>query len=449
MRLKHLRIFPNKSDKKGLAEIGLEIYSWITDLFPLCRSITGQGVRDTLAYFKKIVPSLKCFSVPSGTEVFDWTVPSEWNILDAWVKDKNGKKIIDFKDNNLHVIGYSQAFRGKVNLAELQQHLHSLPDNPNAVPYLTSYYKKQWGFCLSDKQRKKLKPETYEVLIDSEFYNGNLDYGEILIPGKSKKEIFISSYICHPSMANNELSGPGIAIALSRWIKSLKNPYYSYRIIFIPETIGSLTYLKKNIKTLKKNVSAGFNLTCIGDNRCYSFLPSRSGKTLADKVSLNALNYIDQNFKKYNWLDRGSDERQYCAPGIDLPLVSIMRSKYHEYSEYHSSLDDLSLISPKALQESFVMMQTIIESLENNYYLKAKILGEPHMSKRGLYPSLSNNSIDISVKNIMNVLTYSDGANDLIDISNKIGVPTWKLIDIVNKLLEFDLVKVSREPDPF
>ena len=259
--------------------IGKEMYEWASDLFPICRSITGDGVRETLNYVNNVLPDLVIHEVKSGTKVFDWKVPKEWSIREAWIKDENGKTIVDFTKNNLHLVGYSHPIDKWVNLEQLQEVLHSLPNKPNAIPYVTSYYKEYSGFCITENDRKKLKNIKYHLYIDSSIKDGNLNYGELIVPGKSKQEIFISTYICHPSMANNEISGPVVSMAIAKLITSIPNNKYTYRFIFIPETIGSITYLSKNYKILKENVYAGFNISCVGDNRAHSFLPSRNGKT--------------------------------------------------------------------------------------------------------------------------------------------------------------------------
>lgn len=286
--------------------IGEEIYSLVKALFPICRSLTGDGVRRTLAMIQEKIPGMKIYEVPTGTVCYDWVIPKEWNVRDAYIIDPEGNKIVDFKENNLHLVGYSIPVDSLFTLEELQEHLHSLPDQPEAIPYITSYYKAYWGFCLSHHQRQTLKKGNYRVKIDTELKNGSLSYGELIIPGQSSQEIFLSSYICHPSMANNELSGPCLLTYLARWIASLSERRYTYRIIFIPETIGSIMYISKHLDELKENVKAGFIVTCIGDERSYSYLPSRAGDTLSDKAALHALSHIDPNFKRYSYLNRGA-----------------------------------------------------------------------------------------------------------------------------------------------
>ena len=417
----------------------MNMYEFAKKLWPLNRSITGEGVRETLAKIKEHLPGLKTFEVPTGTRVFDWTVPKEWRVKEAWIKTPKGKKICSFNENNLHLVGYSTPFNGKMSLAKLSKNLFSLPDQPGAIPYVTSYYKEDWGFCITQNERDRLEDGIYEVFIDSELFNGSLTYGELLLKGKSSKEVFLSTYVCHPSMANNEISGPVVTTFLSKWISELVNKKYTYRIIFIPETIGSITYLSRNLEILKENVEAGFNITCIGDNLCYSYLPSRAGDTLSDRVSKHVLKHIDPDFKQYSWLDRGSDERQYCAPGIDIPVATIMRSKYGEYPEYHTSLDDLSFISPSGLEGGLKVLKLVVKCIESNCFPKAKLLGEPQLGKRGLYPNLSVKGSADSVKKMMDLLTYADGKNDLINIAELIDVPAWDLIPIMSQLVEYEL----------
>jgi len=417
-----------------------QMYQWMKDLFPLCRSITGEGVRGTLKYFRKILPDLVIHEVPSGTKAFDWVVPDEWTIRDAYIEDESGKKIVDFQKNNLHLMGYSEPVDEWMNLDQLNEFLYSLPEQPSAVPYITSYYKKRWGFCLSYEQHLNLKKGNYHVVIDSEIKTGVMNYGEIIIPGKSSKEVFLSTYVCHPSMANNELSGPVVTTAIVKWLSSLKDLEYTYRIIYIPETIGSILYLSKHFEHLKKNVIAGFNITCIGDERCYSYLPSRDGDTLSDKVSLHVLKHTDANFLRYKWTDRGSDERQYCAPGIDLPIATIMRSKYGEYPEYHSSLDNLNLVTEKGLEGGFKAIKRAISVIEENKFYKSMMLCEPQLGKRGLYPTLSTKNTRKQVETMMNMLTYCDGTINLLEIAELIDKPFWELVPIINKLKKFELV---------
>jgi aminopeptidase-like protein len=420
---------------------GQEIYSWAKDLFPICRSLTGQGFRETLQYFMDIVPEMKMFEVRSGSKVFDWEVPNEWNITEAYIADENGDTIIDFKLNNLHVVGYSDAVDEWLDLEDLQANLHSLPDQPEAIPYVTSYYERKWGFCMSHKQREALKSGRYHAVIKSTLEPGFLNYGELLIPGESKKEIFLSSYICHPSMANNELSGPTVLTAIAQWLQDQKSLKYSYRLIFIPETIGSITYLSKNLEVLKDHVIAGYNISCIGDDGAYSYVPSRLGSTLSDRVANHVLRNMDNVFTAYSWLDRGSDERQYCSPGVDLPVVGFSRSKYGEYPEYHTSLDNLNFISPKGLAGSYLALIRMIEVIENDVSYISTTLCEPQLGKRGLYPTLSQKGSTSTTKPMMNFISYCDGTKSLLEISDIIGIPFWDLLASATKLLSHGIIE--------
>ncbi len=422
---------------------GQDMYNWVRDLFPINRSITGEGVRETLNYLKKIVP-LKIKSVPTGYKAYDWTVPNEWKVKEAFIKDDKNKKIIDFKNNNLHLVSYSTAFNKTLTFKELKNHLYTLPKQPNAIPYVTSYYKKNWGFCLEFNKYKKLdKSKKYKVFIDSSLKKGKLNYGEIIIKGKVKKEIFISTYVCHPSMANNELSGPVLATMIAKILLSQKN-YFSYRIIYVPETIGSLVYLSKNFKKLKKNTVAGFNLTCVGDSKKFSFLPSRNGNTLADQSALYILKKHVKKFTSYNWLNRGSDERQYCSPGFDLPVVNVMRSKHGTYKEYHTSLDNLDFVSKKGLQESLEIHLKIFKFIESNLFYKSKILGEPFLSKHNLHDSLNKNQNHYLLrKKILDFLSYADGRKSLLEISVIINVPFDELKKVADILLKKKIIRLN------
>jgi aminopeptidase-like protein len=424
-------------------KLGQQIYQWCTDLFPICRSITGPGTRETLGYLQKLLPDLEIKSVGSGTKVFDWTVPDEWQVNDAYIEDEQGNKVVDFKKHNLHLVGYSEPVDTYLTLAELDKHLYSLEEQPNAIPYVTSYYKSRWGFCLSHEQRTKLQEGTYHVVVDSKLEPGELNYGELVIPGKTDQEVFLSTYVCHPSMGNNELSGPTVTAAVAQFIQSLPNRKYTYRIVFIPETIGSIVYLSQNLAHLKEKVFAGFNITCIGDDLAYSFLPSRQEDTISDRVAKHVLQHIAPDYKAYSWLTRGSDERQYCAPGVDLPMASIMRSKYGTYPEYHTSLDDLDFISAQGLAGGATAVMRAIESLEINVRPRIKVFCEPQLGKRGLYPDMSVKGSASHVRNMMNMISYCDGKLDLLEIAEKIHAPIWELKGYIDKLLEAELIEIE------
>ena len=326
--------------------------------------------------------------------------------------------------------------------------MHSIPSQPEAIPYVTSYYEKTWGFCLTQEEFDTLENGTYKVVINSTLFDGELNYGELFLKGKCDKEIFLSTYICHPSMANNELSGTTVVTFLAKWLQELRETDYSYRIIFIPETIGSITYLSRNYKDMKSKIFAGFNVSCVGDDRAYSFLPSRNGKTISDLIAKHVLKWTDPNFIEYSWFDRGSDERQYCAPGIDLPIASILRTKYGRYPEYHTSLDNLeNVVTPKGLDGGYWVIRKAIEAIEKNKKYKVTVLCEPQMGRRKLYSTLAPNIRDEKVWLMMNFISLCDGENSLLEIAERLNVQIWSLYDIVNTLIAHSLIDINNETD--
>lgn len=420
---------------------GEKIYSIAKEIFPICRSLTGDGVRKTLDILKKYMPDMQTVEIPTGTQAYDWTVPKEWNIKGGYIADEQGHRVIDFKDNNLYIMGYSVSVDKWVGLDELLNYVYTEEKQPEVIPYVTSYYQERFGFCMSENQKRLLKPGNYHMVIDSELKDGFMTYGEVYLPGDTQEEILFSSYICHPSMANNECSGPSLMAALYNKVKGMKNRRYSYRFLLMPETIGVISYLSRHLAHMKKAVKAGYVLTCVGDNLSYSMIQSRYGNSYADKVLNCALKSLCPSFKTYSFLERGSDERQYCAPGVDLPVATFCRSKFHEYPEYHTSADDLNFISPQGFEGSYMVMNLCIEILENNYNYCIGILCEPQLGKRGLYPTISKKGTYNDAKIITNFIAFADGSNDLIDISNLIHADIRDVIKTANQLKEKGLME--------
>lgn len=424
-------------------DTGRNMYELAGKLFPICRSITGNGFRQSLEMIREIVPEIQVFEVPSGTAVYDWTVPKEWNIRGGWIKNMQGETIIDFNDCNLHVMGYSIPVHQTISREELSEHVYTQPEQPEWIPYVTSYYKERWGFCMSERQKQALTDAEYEVYIDSTLEDGFLTYGELVLPGETDDEIFFSTYLCHPSMANNELSGPCVQTELIKYLKSLSHRRYTYRFVFIPETIGSITYLSRNLEALQQHVKAGFVLSCVGDNRTYSMVSTKYEDTLADRVLNNVLRFHYPDYIRYSFMKRASDERQYGSAGVDLPVCAFCRSKYHEYPEYHTSADNMDLISPEGLSGAYEVMVKVINALENNYFYQMQCKCEPQLGKRGLYPTVSQKGTKGDARYKQDFIAYADGRNDLIGISNILDIPVDKLIPIKDQLMEHHLLAVK------
>ncbi len=432
-----------------MTNFGKQMLVWMKDLFPVCRSLTGDGVDETLNYIKDTVGiKFKILKFKTGEKVFDWKIPKIWNIKDAYIKTISGKKIVNFKENNLHVLGYSIPINKIVSKKELFEHIFTQPNQPKLIPYVTSYYKENWGFCISENFKRKINEKKYKVYIDSTHTKGELKIAETLIKGNSKKEIFFSTYFCHPSMASDNLSSVIVQSALIKYInQKYKKTNFTYRFIFIPETIGSIAYLSRNLNKLKKNVIAGFNLSCLGDDRVYSHVESRNGDNLADQA-LTAAFIGKKRIKKYSFLYRGSDERQYCAPGIDLPVCGFSRSKFGEYKEYHTSADNLNLVSEISLQNSLNILISIIDAFETDLKPLTNIKGEPQLSKYNLYPSISQKGIKKNGNfskqefiNRCNVIAYSDGKKNIFEISKKINIPLKDLIREIKILKNNKILK--------
>ncbi len=423
---------------------GEKIYKIAEELFPICRSITGEGVRSTFQILRKYVPDLQTYEVPTGTTVFDWTIPKEWKIRAAYIENSKGEKVIDFAKNNLHVLGYSAPMDAYLPLDEMKKIVYTQKEQPEVIPYVTSYYKERSGFCMSQNQLDNLPEDVYHCVIDSELFEGSLTYGELILPGKSQKEILFSTYICHPSMANNECSGPSLAVGLIDYIKNMENREFTYRFVFIPETIGSLTYLSKNCETMKENTYAGFNLSCVGDDREYSFVATRYGDTVTDEVLRHVLKKHAPHYVEYSYLERGSDERQYNSPRVNLPVCGFSRTKFGKYPEYHTSADDMTVISPQGFAGALDIMQKCVRVLEHNHYYEMKVFGEPQLGKRGLYPTISQKGSYDAIQDMMNFMAYADGKNSLLEIAERIGADALNLIPIAQKLLDNGLVMYEK-----
>jgi len=424
----------------GPLEMHDKVDALLKKLFPLHRSLTGNGNRETLKILKSLVPSLTINEVPSGLPAYDWEIPREWSIKNAYIREKGGRYICSLDSSNLHVVAYSVAVNKTLCKTELIKHLHWLEDQPDAIPYVTSYYREYWGFCVTKSIVSTLREVEYEVFIESSHFAGSMSFGEIFLPGKSKREVVFSTYICHPSLANNELSGPILSICLAE-ILSRKSNYYSYRFLFLPETIGSIYYISKSLDKLKKYAMAIFVITCVGDDGGPSYLSSRTGNTYADRLILELERRYELDLKKFSWLERGSDERQYGSPGVDLPVASLMRSKYGQYPEYHTSYDNLSLVKAKNILESLHLYEKLIEINEQSRFYVNKHNCEPMLSKRNLYPTISDLSTQSSVADMLNVLSFADGRYSDIDIANAINLSLESTQKYLEKLELHQLVK--------
>ncbi|MEO6694982.1 MAG: DUF4910 domain-containing protein [Ignavibacteria bacterium] len=420
-----------------------EIEKYFDRLWPLNRSLTGNGNRETLKILSELI-DLKINEIPSGTKCFDWTIPPEWNVREAWIKDSKGSKIVDFQKNNLHLLGYSISYKGNTDLETMKKNMYSLPDQPEVIPYLTSYYKRRWGFCVSDSQLNKLKEDTYEINIDSDLNeNGTMTIGEAVLKGKTDEEILLSTYICHPSMANNELSGPLVTAFIYKELIKMKHRRYTYKLLFLPETIGAIYYLSINGEHLKEKLAAGYVITCIGDDARFTYKKSRMGDSLADRAALLALEQSGEDYIQEDFFPTGSDERQYCSPGFNLPVGSLMRSRYGKYKEYHTSDDNKEFISFEAMEESVKIYIEIITIMENNFIYENKFpFCEPQLGKRDLYPTLGSQK-DTSgyVDAMMWILNLSDGSNDLIEIAKRSKINFNVLMKAAENLLEKDLIR--------
>lgn len=399
------------------ASVGQSLHEFAAQLYPICRSITGGGLRQTLRLIGERIP-LQIEEVPSGSRVFDWQVPLEWNIEDASITDAGGARVVDFKAHNLHVVGYSEPVSATLPLAQIERHLHSEAGHPDWIPYRTSYYRRDWGFCLRHRNRLRLRPGRYRVEIRSSLQPGSLTYGDARIRGRSSEEIIIFTHVCHPSLANDNTSGMTIATALASWLAE-EPRRYSYRVVFAPGTIGSLCWLKKNEKQLGR-IRHGLVLGLLGDPGPLTYKRSRRGDTEIDAVAEYVLPGIDAAARFIDFSPYGYDERQLCSPGFNLPVGRLTRSVNGGYPQYHTSADDLSLIRPEHLQQSFEACQAILSVLERNRrYVNLKPKGEPQLGKRGLYGPVGGRSPLESEQALLWVLNQSDGTRSLLDIARR------------------------------
>jgi len=417
--------------------VGFEIYNLIENLYPICRSITGDGFRETMEILQRHIP-IQLHEVPTGTEVFDWIVPKEWNIRDAYVKDSKGKKVIDFQKSNLHILNYSVPFKGKVKLAELKEHLFSIPENEDWIPYRASYYRENWGFCVPHKVLESLEDDEYEVYIDSSLEDGHLTYGEYLIKGEIEDEFLISCHCCHPSLCNDNLSGIGVATFLAKHL-SRKRLRYSYRFLFIPGTIGSITWLSINENTVSK-IKHGLVIACVGDPGKMHYKRTRRGDAEIDKAVAHVLKHSGDEYELMDFSPYGYDERQYSSPGFDLAVGNLSRTPHGRFPQYHTSADNLDFVKPNSLADSFTKYVEVINVIDNNKkYLNTNPRGEPQLGRRGLY-STTGGRIDASHMAILWVLNLSDGQNSLLDIAERSGSDFRTIQIAVEALLECKLL---------
>ncbi|EKU97166.1 hypothetical protein Lepto7375DRAFT_6332 [Leptolyngbya sp. PCC 7375] len=409
-------------DAKSIDDIhrlGLDMYSLISDLYPICRSITGNGVRKSLNIIQQHIP-LEIHEVPTGTPVFDWTVPKEWNIKDAYIKDKTGKKIVDFQESNLHVLNYSIAIHQTMSLSQLKEHLFSMPDRPDWIPYRTSYYQETWGFCLSDRVLQSLPESDYEVYIDSSLESGSLTYGELLLPGQTSDEVLLCCHSCHPSLCNDNLSGIALVTFLANHLSQQQSLRYSYRFLFIPGTIGSITWLSLNEDRVSL-IKHGLTVSNVGDSGPLAYKKSRRGNADIDRAVIHILQNLFQDHKVSDFSPYGYDERQFCSPGFNLPIGSLTRSQFGTYPEYHTSADNLDFVQTSALVNSFETYVSVIDVLENNHtYLNTNPKCEPQLGKRGLYSTMGGKQTTPDDRMAMLwTLNLSDGEHTLLDIAER------------------------------
>jgi aminopeptidase-like protein len=426
---------------------GAAMYSLIEQLYPICRSITGAGLRETLDIIGNEI-ALQRSAVPTGTKVLDWTVPKQWDIRDAWIKDRDGRRVVDFRSSNLHVVSYSTPVREHVSRAELDRHLFSLPDHPDWIPYRTSYYNETWGFCLSHRQRQAMTDDSYEVCIDSSLTDGVLEYAEHIVPGDSAEEVLISCHICHPSLCNDNLSGISLAVQLALHLAAMPQRRWSYRFLFIPGTIGSITWLARSREATGR-IRNGLVLTCVGDPGGFTYKRSRRGDAEIDQAAEHVLAHLDAPSSIQDFFPYGYDERQFCSPGFNLPVGCIMRSSHGEFPQYHTSADDLSFVKPESLEESLKVCIDVFDVLEHNgIYVNQQPFGEPQLGRRGLYDVIGGDSQSAERQLAMLwVLNLCDGKHSLLDIATRAGIPFARVLGIARALTAKALLEEVRQDD--
>jgi aminopeptidase-like protein len=418
---------------------GAELFEMVAALYPICRSITGNGLRESLRQLQRHI-GLSLHEVPTGTQVFDWVVPKEWNIRDAYIKDSHGTRVVDFQQSNLHVVNYSLPVKQKMGLSELRKHLFALPETPDWIPYRTSYYKENWGFCLTQRQLDGLADEEYEVCIDSSLEPGSLTYGEFRIQGETSDEVLISCHSCHPSLCNDNLSGMSVATKLAQRLSAMQLRY-SYRFLWIPGTIGAITWLALN-ESILPQIKHGLVLSCVGDPGRFNYKRSRRGNAEIDRVVEHVLRHTEDDFVISNFSPYGYDERQYCSPGINLPVGCFMRTPNGKYPQYHTSADDLDLIKPEALAESLHRLLRIVKTLEaNRVYLNLNPKCEPQLGRRGLYRNMGGTSGSKLEESLLWILNLSDGIHSLLDIAERSGLDFNELDQAAQALLKCDLLR--------
>ncbi len=421
-------------------QIGVRMHELVARLYPICRSITGDGVRRTLQILGELIP-ITVHEVPTGTRVFDWTVPKEWNIRDAYIRRATGERVIDFRDCNLHVVGYSTPVRETVPLAELRRHLFSLPDHPEWIPYRTSYYNENWGFCMAHRDLERLPDDVYEVCIDSELKDGHLTFAECVLEGESREEVLLSCHICHPSLANDNLSGIALAAFLADSLRPLRLRY-TYRFLFIPGTIGSITWLALNEESVR-NIRHGLVVTSVGDPGPFTYKRSRRGNAEIDRVVEHVLRHSGSPHTVTDFSPYGYDERQYCSPGFDLPVGCLQRTPYGRYPEYHTSADNLDFVRPTSLAESLAIYLAVVEILEaNRMYVNTNPKCEPQLGRRGLYSAIGGRSDAVERQMAMLwLLNLSDGRHSLLDIADRADMRGELMAEIAEDLLQAGLLR--------